>query len=265
MIIVFIIGIIALYFKVGMNLKYTKKVEFKDDKPGYNYGYYEIDSIRDDVNGDGKDDDIVLIGKKEDFLQINSIKISITTGDNTEIITPKLTEGINPKIIIKDFNMDNVKDIFLRIDTGGNGGAGRSIYQIISYKDNKLKNIFGEENFSEGLNFRVSFSDNYKLGIENLDINKIFTIDISEKKEFYEEQGIYKNGRLIKNINGSVDLFFNLTPQVDQYGDVILIGQQYIFGVSISDAIGEVTSVLKYNAQNGKWIIDSIDIIRYKS
>ena len=70
---------------------------------------------------------------------------------------------------------------------------------------------------------------------------KSFTLDIADRKDAYEQFGIYNNGKVVKPVIVSVDVYSLLKPiDVDSDGFCELKGVQRITGISNADTLGYV-------------------------
>ncbi|MTI67041.1 MAG: VCBS repeat-containing protein [Firmicutes bacterium] len=202
-----------------------------------------------DVNGDKIPDYIYLTGKKEiDSNFIYNLKLTVKDGfsGKCNIYPLEFDGGYNPQIFLGDFNNMNVNDIFLSIPTGGSGGY--IYYYLFSYLNNNLFPLFDDKKFNKGLNFDINYENNYKVRVSNDSLDKTFIIDVSNKKDLYEELNIYDdNGMLIKPTKGTILYLGGLFPiQYSLDNSFELLAKQRIIGISNADTLGYVNSLWKY-------------------
>lgn len=245
------------------------KVDSKFTLPGVNFpaNTYVLDYKIDDVNGDMVKDDIVLTGQKDDIDGVYSYGVSIIIVDGKnqkfEKITPRHNEGYGAYLSIGQYNYDNVSDIFYGTNTGGNGGASISSYDIFSFKENKVGSLLGDDRLRDRVDFDVVFLPNYKLRIRNQEIHKTFIVDVKDHRGEYDSV-VYDNGKLIQETVGGADDYYNIRPiDTDGDGNLELEALQYISGCGRSDAIGEVHSILKLDRKSLKWVVKSITFKKY--
>lgn len=153
-----------------------------------------------DVSGDGIPDRVYLYGNKTgDSVSsfVDNISILIEDGFTGMIstITPSFNAGYNPGIFLGDFTADGVEDIKLSIDSGGSGGYG--YFYIYTYSNNTPKEIFNFNQYNALYQYRVDYTDLYKVEVYNYNHDKLFVMDVSYKgndyvSQYYDEYGILK-------------------------------------------------------------------------
>ncbi len=222
-----------------------------------------------DINGDGTDDDIYLIGiqpKNYTGLYQENMKIIILDGKSGELtsIPADSGNGYWYDIFAGDFDGDKIKDILFSVNNDMAGGAGQYTFTVYSCKNGKVSKLFDNEKLRNELEFSVNFKDGYKVEINCPGNNKSFTVDVSDKKATYRKLGLYDGeDKLIKPEEGWVDNYNRLAPEdVDKDGVLELKGQQYVSGYGHSDEIGTLSSVLKWDRKKQNWIVTDIDFKR---
>lgn len=105
----------------------------------------------------------------------------------------------------------------------------------------------------------VDFQDNYKVKITSKNMKEPCTVDVSDRKQDYISEEIYKNGKLVEPRKGWVDGFNVVDPvDVDHDGNLELVAYQYIAGIAHYDMVGQMVSTFKYNAKTSKWHLLSL-------
>jgi len=212
-------------------------------------GQLILDSKEGDVNGDGFADRVFLSGDKPDPTSpfTENITVCVEDGKTKEIIctSPPSNAGYNANLFLGDFKEDKVADILVRIESGGSGGyLFAYVYSVLG---NSLVNIFNYEEFNANSQFVVNFKDNYLVEITQVNNNKTFIIDLSNRKEEFSD--IYDaNGKLIKPVQGSVLALGELRPKdIDMDGIFELIAFQRIIGRFNAETLGYVKTTLDWD------------------
>lgn len=186
---------------------------------------------------------------KRIFLEITPPK---GKGEVSLIPLQSMINGFEPRIELQSFITSTKKEIFLAVS-----GADRSFknqFYIIELKE--YDNRFIYDSMALGIpvakgNFRAGF----KLRVLVLDTNRESFIDLSPRKAYYSQRGIYNaSGALRKEVTTWGGQFLTLEP-VDVDGDKIceLRGLMVMYGTGPGDPIAQIQSVLKYKA--GGWYV----------
>lgn len=207
---------------------------------------YIVDFKRSDVNGDKIKDNIYLLAKNRPYF--NNITLVIQNGVNNMCtwIPLKKNAGYSPKLYLQDYTGNGTDDILVSIETGGTGGYIH--YYVYSYYNNKPKKIFDFEEFNNRYKYDVIYKDNYKVEVINLSTNIRYLIDISIEDPIHLKKIYDENGKLKNPIRGDVHDLSGLDP-ISVDGDEIyeLIASQRISGKYLSDTLGYVQTILKWN------------------
>ncbi|URZ03123.1 VCBS repeat-containing protein [Clostridium felsineum] len=238
-------------------MKFNTSDKYNPLSESYHINYrsttYLLDVKVGDVTGDGINDTVSLYGKKESSSDIFAETITVLIKDgvtgNTQTITPKFNSGYNPTIFLGDFTKSGFCDIKISIDSGGSGGYG--FFYIYSYRDNTFKETFNFDNFNRKYKYTIDYNDLYKVNVNAVTLNKLFTLDISYKGYEYLSQYYYKNGKLKKPLEGEVLALSLLIPIVDNATLTIynLLAFQRIIGTNNSDTLGYVQNLLSWGGQ----------------
>lgn len=225
---------------------------------------YVIDYAKGDVTGDGKDDEIFLIGNKPSGTNspfYDNIDLLIKDGATNKYIKIKFREnsGYNPTIFLGDFTGDRVDDILISIDSGGSGAIG--YYYIYSAVNNKPRQLFDFQAFNEEYKYEVKFRDNYKVEVISKKMKEKYLLDISMRGKDYLTEIYDKNGKLKNPIDGFVNPISGLYPIDIQrdgiYGIYIL---QKIAGRYNADSLGFVETFLEWDKNKFKPMTQMVSI-----
>jgi hypothetical protein len=207
-----------------------------------------------DVTGDGKMDKVSLVGVRTDttspyYPKIFLVVASAGQGD----ITVPLEGGYDPKMEFYDFNGDRLPEIFISAATGGSGGIYN--YYIYSFKNNKPVKI----PVPEPLHISATFKKNYVVRLKIEETGKVYRINIKDRKAEYDRAGVYKNGKVLKQISVLVDPYSLLKAvDVDKDGVYELQGIQRVSGIAHVDVLANVFSTWKWTSP--KWLLLNSDI-----
>lgn len=212
-----------------------------------------ITTVKGDVTGDGVPDTVYLTGYKEKpaDIFIRNITLVIEDGKTGRLtpITFKNNAGYNPRIFLGDFTKDNVLDILISIDSGGSGGFG--FYYIFSAKNGEVRKIFDNDEFNQTYRYDVIFRDNCQVAVYSQFFKKTYLIDVSYKKDFYMEQGVYDRAcKLLKPVTGFVPGLNNLYPlETTEKGSYNLLAVQRVIGLFGADTLGYIETTLEWNGR----------------
>ncbi|MBP1963973.1 hypothetical protein [Paenibacillus aceris] len=209
-----------------------------------------------DVTGDGVRDNVALIGSKMDMNSpyYDKLFIVVTSPGQTQVVIP-LQGGYNPNMQFCDFIGEKLPQIYVSAENGGSGGL--STFYMYSLKNNVPTAI----PLPAPLRVYATFKDNYVVQMKIEETGKSFKIDIKDRKDDYEQFGVYQNGKVVKPIIVNVDTYSLLIP-VDKKGDgnCELKGVQRITGIANADTLGYVTSVWKW--KKGRWILKESAVVK---
>jgi hypothetical protein len=87
---------------------------------------------------------------------------------------------------------------------------------------------------------------------------KCYLIDLSDRKDDYDEAGVYKDGKLLMSVELTSPPFIALDPmEIGNGGRYDLVGAQAVKGLNNSDNVAKITT--KWHWYMGKWrLVDSV-------
>ncbi|MBU8714013.1 hypothetical protein KM924_15990 [Brevibacillus parabrevis] len=225
----------------------AEEVRQPQQQPGV---FEEIQIKRQDVTGDGKPDVVTLLGQRfaADSPYFEKLKVMVQdpVAKKTTFFTTAYG-GYQPDMAFCDFIGNGTKQILVQAPTGGSGGT--SDFYLFSNKDNKPVVL----PVPQPLTISGSYQDNYKVPILIKETNQTTVLDLSDRKKIYEENGVYKNGKLVTPTDVMPNSFSVLAP-VDENRDGIceLKGVQRVSGVANADTIAYVESLWKWDKTSWK-------------
>lgn len=183
-----------------------------------------FDSRSVDINDDSSEDDVVLIGEKQDnnspFVQ--NIRVVVKDGKTEKYSLASIGDfnaGYEPKLFIGCFTGERNQDIFISLATGGSGGIYQ--YSLLSFKNNQLSPIIPQKELNRGLEFQTKCLPGFILKVADKNTTYTATIDLHKGLAEYKRLGIYNDqGDVLKDPSVLVDGFGVLKPE-DINGDGI--------------------------------------------
>ena len=196
---------------------------------------------------------ILLLGEAEagsniSDSEIRNMDVVIYDTQNKSFIKADSNKlnGKNSKIIIDDYNGDQVLDIMIKSDDGKNKNI-----RIYTFSNNKIMEIWKDRN-NKGLVFSGEFVDGFKVKIENKKLNFEQTINLINQKDDLISRGFYeKSGKLKNNDNKIKNTGFIMIDTVKLNDRCGIRTTQNILGIDENDILDEIEVVWKYN--DGKW------------
>jgi len=208
-----------------------------------------LEAARQDVTGDGRPDLITLLGKRfaADSPYYETLKLMVQDPVARKVSFMQTTYGgYGPQLYFCGFTGDGSKQVLIQAPTGGSGGT--SDFYLFSDKDNHPAAL----PVPQSLTISGSFQDGYKVSLKIKETNQTTVLDLSDRKQLYEENGVYKNGKLVQPIEVMPNAFSVLTPVENRDGRCELRGQQRVSGVANADTIAYVDSLWKWEADGWK-------------
>lgn len=184
---------------------------------------------------------------------MKNITLNIKDGRTEEIRTIPLPKsgnaGYEPTVLLTDITGDGIKEIIIRIDSGGSGAL--TYDYIYSFAHHKVRMMFDFEQYNKENQYRVMYLDQYFVSVESLATGQVFLLTIVNRSPDYLEQIYDENGRLKKPIQGMADGVSGFYP-VDMTGSGVYNIQTYqrISGLYHADAFGYVINTLGWDGNN---------------
>ncbi|WP_350302520.1 hypothetical protein [Peribacillus frigoritolerans] len=197
-------------------------------------------STKRDVTGDQKIDIIQVQGlpfeEGSKFLK----KIELSVENNRRTINVPLEAGYNPDLKVADLNNDGVQDVLVTVLMEGRERLISSY--AYTFKDGKVKEL----EVPPSVPVIAQFLDGYKAEII-IEGQKPVVIDVSSRKQAYDELGIYRNGKLNEPTELLVDPYSSLDPKTVFGKGKSLMGVQNVKGSDEPVPILKIKSIWKYD------------------
>ncbi len=218
-----------------------------------NSGNVILDSRRGDVTGDGVPDLVYITGRITDAGEApltENITLVIEDGRDGSIraIKPEHNAGRNPRLFLGDFDGDRADDIKISMEADVSGGMGS--HYIYSFRDYVFRELFNSDAYNDAHQYKVYYNDFYRVAVGNIRLNKLFMLDIKNRGDAYLSQLYRDNGKLIAPAKGAALPLGALLPVADERrGTYDLLARQRIAGISDTDTLGYIESLLHWNGQ----------------
>lgn len=259
-----VVIVLAVVLVFGMMGAKDKTVELdnigitagqKFENMDYPENTYVLDYRISDINGDGKNDTVILVGQKEavDNPFATGIDLVVHDGEKKEFLKTglKKLEGYSANISLNDFTGDKQPDVLITV--GETNECTTFHFRMVQHNGNGLEEIMKDRD-SKGVNFVGTFLDGFKVELRSRKLNKTLAVDLSDSKENYINNKFYdESGRLLKKeAKVTTENFYMLEPVQlsDRFG---LKGSQRIKGFDDLDVIDVIETIWKY--EDGKWIL----------
>ncbi len=217
--------------------------------------YVVLDQRMIDVTGGGKPDLVRLVGHRIDPERVyyEHVYVQVFPNGDTTIRQPlsiRFPGGYEPKMQFCDFSGDRIADVYVSVATGGSGGIGN--FYLATF----ARNIARQLPVPQSLTITGRFLDDYKVIIEVAETGQKTVISVADKKQQYETEGLYRNGKLLKPTTILANDFSTLEPiDRNRNGICELRGIQRIAGAYNADTIAYVTSIWGYERARNRWAL----------
>ncbi len=204
-----------------------------------------------DLNGDGKPETLTLKGilseEENDFY--TKLTIQVSEG-NEQKLEQEVDGGFNPQLKLVDIDSDGTDEMFLTLFETESGSKKR--FAIYDYDGYKIK----ETAIPELPVMTSSFMEDYKAELEIEGI-KTYNFDLYERKDTYEQLGLYQNGHLNESTELIISPFTQLkTSSYKQ--KLALEGKQIISGIASVDKIAYLETV--WTSKGDSWKLEKIKV-----
>jgi hypothetical protein len=188
-------------------------------------------------------------------------------------IRQTISHGIGPiipdgeRLYLADLDGDNVCEILLQEDLGGNGGYGAYRCRVFKVDNNTITAIFDVDSENDlNTGFYLEICDNFKFIIHNRITGDSWEIEADQYRRDYYFDG---TGKIAvedpEAFQLCVDSFYEFYPRdIDGDGIYEICTTQYTWDIYHVDGVGDAKCVFKYdNASNCFRIIET-DFVPYE-
>jgi hypothetical protein len=167
------------------------------------------------------------------------------------LLPPAANSGYDPRLRLSDFTGDGLQDVLMVAPTGGSGGAQG--YAAFSVPRGKQQLILDSET-NAGISVTGQYLPDYRARVQVAQTRRNYVLDLSARKAFYDEMGVYKDGKLLQTVEpwaGPVGLLRAVPrPRRRSVSDLRLY--QQIKGLTNADTIAQVNSLWRYTTKGWK-------------
>ena len=206
-----------------------------------------------DITNDTKEEKIYLKGETTENTENNHFYRELVIEvihNNSEKASLSVEGGYSPKLHLIDINDDGKKELFLTI-LGNERGTQKNFY-FIQFQNNKLVELSKPELNS----IESQFRDGYKAQL-TIEESKTYIFDLYDRKEHYEELGLYHKGRLNEPTELIVGPYTEL--KVSRHENKTAIkGRQPISGIASVDTIGYLETMWTW--KNSEWGLERVKV-----
>lgn len=214
-----------------------------------------IDRVVGDVDGDGKAEEVLLMGsqivKGSHFMgELYVIIKDLEDGKIKAYLRPQNCGGYDSFLTLTDVTGDGIDNVIITAPTGGSSGT--IDLRVLDFSGGEAKEIFTKEN-NNGVAFVGKYLPNYKAELIFPAMNRDIVIDLSSNKELYNNLNIYTaNGNVKESgVEPYMEGFSSvITIDTDDDGTGELLTTQRIVGPINMDTLGYVRTIWKYMAGN---------------
>lgn len=228
-----------------------------------------LDSQKADVNGDGQEETVYLLGKKYPgspiYMEHVYILVESSEGDGYVVtLTEDGTGSYAPGMTLADLTGDGVNDVMVSLPTGGSGGIVN--YYAFMLKDNEPRFIF--DSTKDNMDISGIFIEDYKAKLSIKDAKNTYeltaVIDLKDHKQYYDEANFYKDGEPQGTNTEVMPYSYYLIEINDTDNDGVYELQTYqsIRGICGADVIAQVIAGWKW--VDGGWEITRIAVEKTK-
>lgn len=181
---------------------FTPGAIFAPDGLTVDEGTQIADSVRADINGDAKAEDIVLTGLKMEDVNpyMNNVCLAVKDGKSGKFTQASIGQdnlGYEPTLSIGAFVGADSRECLVSVATGGSGGI--MIYSLLNYTDGKITPVITQEELNNALPLETACFDGFKLTVNDKSSGYTADIDLTKGTDDYVAMGIYdKSGKLLQ-------------------------------------------------------------------
>lgn len=206
-----------------------------------------------DVTGDGRQDYVFLTALTSldpSSMYVTEIRLNIKNGYTNEIQTIPIEKsgnaGYQPTVLLKDVTGDGIKDIIIRVDSGGSGAL--TYDYIYSLAHHRIRLLFDFKQYNQDNQYVINYLDHYLVSIESLATGQLFLLTIINRSLEYLEEIYDENGYLKKPVQGMADGISGFYP-VDMTKNGVYDIQTYqrISGLYHADAFGYMINTIQWD------------------
>lgn len=176
---------------------------------------------------------------------------------------PGELKGYNPTAELADFTAEQADQVFLTFDATVQGPRWFAVIQIRDRDVRRDAKFLFDSRTMERALVSGSYMGKYLVNIRIVDTNTNFTLDVSKRKAFYEQNGIYgRDGKILRPHSIGVTRYEKISIGPDAINGVsMLVAQMGIYGYDDTDRLATVKCTLVYDRLYGVWRVAHSEVI----
>ena len=204
-----------------------------------------VDSLSTNIVNKHSQDKVILVGifpyENSSYSENLELVVNPEVGYPVKIQLPY--SGYDMQLFCGDFTNDGRDEIMVRGSFGGSGGY--EIGVIYKFDNNKIKEIFNQNDITKNNSCTAKFKDNYKVHVNCGE--KKYSINLATRPKDYLELAYDSNGKVLPGVQANVDAPNALFPikDVDNSYYELLI-QQRIVGLVNADTLGIIQTICNF-------------------
>ena len=204
-----------------------------------------VDSLSTNIVNKHSQDKVILVGifpyENSSYSENLELVVNPEVGYPVKIQLPY--SGYDMQLFCGDFTNDGRDEIMVRGSFGGSGGY--EIGVIYKFDNNKIKEIFNQNDITKNSSCKAKFKDNYKVHVNCGE--KKYSINLATRPKDYLELAYDSNGKVLPGVQANVDAPNALFPikDVDNSYYELLI-QQRIVGLVNADTLGIIQTICNF-------------------
>ena len=204
-----------------------------------------VDSLSTNIVNKHSQDKVILVGifpyENSSYSENLELVVNPEVGYPVKIQLPY--SGYDMQLFCGDFTNDGRDEIMVRGSFGGSGGY--EIGVIYKFDNNKIKEIFNQNDITKNNSCTAKFKDNYKVHVNCGE--KKYSINLATRPKDYLELAYDSDGKVLPGVQSNVDAPNALFPikDVDNSYYELLI-QQRIVGLVNADTLGIIQTICNF-------------------
>lgn len=204
-----------------------------------------VDSLSANIVNKHSQDKVILVGifpyENSSYSENLELVVNPEVGYPVKIQLPY--SGYDMQLFCGDFTNDGRDEIMVRGSFGGSGGY--EIGVIYKFDNNKIKEIFNQNDITKNNSCKAKFKDNYKVHVNCGE--KKYSINLATRPKDYLELAYDSDGKVLPGVQANVDAPNALFPikDVDNSYYELLI-QQRIVGLVNADTLGIIQTICNF-------------------
>lgn len=210
-----------------------------------------IASVRADLDGDGKTEEVTLVGERKDGeLAWQNLKLVVDSEASCKAATIPLPDAAayDPYLAAGRFTLGRREQVLIVLPTGGSGGIVD--FFVYGLENGEYAPLLSADQFAAEYPYAVTYLNGYRTLVTNEKSGAEYLIDLSGRNAEYLN-GLYdETGKLKAPQAGFVEPVSLIYPaDVDGNGVLELVTWQQVSGLYHADQLGFVINHLQWDGK----------------